>query len=514
MVNIMNIYPDDLQRIFVDRVKFLSLMEQMKVSLKTGTRENLALLGSRRIGKSLILKEFIKQNNDKEVIIAYIDLERMDMVPELFAREYIGTIVAWYLGEGIVEDYYDLDFVLSGIRELKEPYDLVFSIKQEMLKAKYNYANVLRKAFQFPGILAKAADRKIIVIFDEFQDIKELNNYRLDILKIFRSIMQTQSGVLYMFSGSAVSFMERIFKESTSPLYLQSRIEYVDYLTREDSIELSRKILRADWNPYRVYELTAGHPYYIYSVCKRIESMDLSDEKIVEAFVIEALTPAGRIYNLCQYVMENSIHRARGFSLLKSVLKIVAKEEGLRIGDVSRRINRSAGVTRNLIDRLKDVDLIDEKNGDLFIADPVLRYWMVHYYFGEELTASTVQKSLTRLMNEFEEKYLRASTELGKAKEYELKVKLEKELGLGLDNYNKDGIEFDLVGEKNGVLHVVEIKWRNKATGYGDVANFTDKVRQLSVENVKTYFISKSGFTKKARDLMETSKVTDLSGVV
>ncbi len=516
-----------MQRIFVNRTKFLSLLGNMKDSLIRGNiRENLTLIGLRRIGKTLIVKEFAKQNQlDNDVIIAYIDLERMDMVPELFAAEYIGAISAWYFKdkEDIIENYHNLDYTLSKIREFKEPYNLVFSLKQDLSMVNYNYADAIRKAFQFPDILASAADKKIIIIFDEFQEIRGLNNYQnIDILKIFRSIMQTQSNVLYIFLGSAISFMEQVFKESTSPLYLQSRIEYVDYLTREDSIMLSKNILGNSENLYRIYELTNGHPYYIYSLCKRLESISdtgieyINNEKINEAFVIEALTTGGRIYNLCHYVLENSINRARGSTLLKSILKIIAKDPDLRISDIAKGIKRPVGATRNLINRLKDVDLLDETNGGLFIRDPIMQYWIVHYYFGSELTQEMVKKSLKQLVSEFQEKYVRASTELGRAKEYEFKVKLEKAVGLNLDNYiSEDGqIEFDLVGKKGKTMYIIEIKWRNKAVDYKDVENFLNKVSLSGFKNVKLYFVSKTGFTKKAWDLMKKEGIIDVGAEV
>jgi len=108
-----------------------------------------------------------------------------------------------------------------------------------------------------------------------------------------------------------------------------------------------------------------------------------------------------------------------------------------------------------------------------------------------------------------QEKYLRASTELGKAKEFELKDKLEGKLGVKLRNYSKDGIEFDLVGRKNKTSYLVEVKWRNRPTDYKEVRKFLDKVgrSEFSGKRKKLFFISKASFTYKAIKLAEKNNI-------
>jgi len=53
---------------------------------------------------------------------------------------------------------------------------------------------------------------------------------------------------------------------------------------------------------------------------------------------------------------------------------------------------------------------------------------------------------------------------------------MEEKFGLTLDNYNKGGIEFDLVGEKEGTVYIFEIKWRNRSASYKDVKKLMETV--------------------------------------
>ena len=69
-----------------------------------------------------------------------------------------------------------------------------------------------------------------------------------------------------------------------------------------------------------------------------------------------------------------------------------------------------------------------------------------------------------------------------------------------MNNYSKGEIEFDLVGEREDVVYIFEIKWRNRATGYKEVEKFLKKVElsEFASDDKKLFFISKAGFTDSA----------------
>jgi hypothetical protein len=106
------------------------------------------------------------------------------------------------------------------------------------------------------------------------------------------------------------------------------------------------------------------------------------------------------------------------------------------------------------------------------------------------------------MVRDIEEKFEKTSTELGIAKEYELKYLIEKYLDMHLDKYLKDKIEFDLVGIKENVTYIFEIKWRMKETGYKDIEKFSAKVTrsEFTGKLKRLIFISKRGFTEQAAE--------------
>ncbi|MBU4220526.1 MAG: hypothetical protein KKD46_04360 [Euryarchaeota archaeon] len=108
--------------------------------------------------------------------------------------------------------------------------------------------------------------------------------------------------------------------------------------------------------------------------------------------------------------------------------------------------------------------------------------------------------SVEDYVSDLKEKYLRVSTELGRTKESEAAYILEKKFGMPLKGYLKGNIEFDLVGVKDGITHIFEIKWKNKPAGYSDLNKFLEKVRKsdFAHEDTRLFILSRTGLTKQA----------------
>ena len=117
-------------------------------------------------------------------------------------------------------------------------------------------------------------------------------------------------------------------------------------------------------------------------------------------------------------------------------------------------------------------------------------------------------------MANLEEKYQKASTELGIAKEYEVKYKLEELYDIELEKYLKYNIEFDLVGTKDETVYIYEIKWRNEKTSYKDIDNLVQETNKSEFSKNKRllFFISKSGYTQSAIELASHNKLSLLDG--
>jgi hypothetical protein len=447
------IYPEEEQRFFTDREHHLALLALSKDLLAQGVRKHLTLSGFRRVGKTVILKEFLRRHlaeeRDGPTAVIYLDLPRLAFTPEAFATQYIGSILYWLLEQddtqtgpgrlvgtgGKIEPYFDPAFQLTAVGRWgnKALSEYLYIFNQELQKEKPNQHLLLEMAFNWPETWAQALDRHVLLILDEFPEILSLNNYPQieSIVALFRAVLQSQSRVCYVVAGSMIHLMERIFLRADSPLFVHFQLETVGAFGRDDSYDLTRKRL-ASVEPVvpsevlaAVYQVTRGHPFYIYATTMRVLEMasllhkPVSPQTVQEAFVLETLGTTGRIYNLCRYVLEDSLQRARGETMPQAVLQVLAREtEGLSLTRLARALKRPSGGIRQVLNWLMEVDLVQQRADKTYVfRDPVLQLWVAYYYAGLELTGMPRQKMLDQLVADLMERYQQATTELGIAKE-------------------------------------------------------------------------------------------------
>lgn len=533
------IYPEEEQQFFTDREHHLALLALSETLLVEGTRKHLALSGFRRIGKTLILKEFLRRHlleeTDAQVVAAYLDLPRLALTPEGFATQYIGSILYWLLerGEGRVESYFDPAFQLTAVGQLgkKALSDFLYAFHQELQKEKPNQHLLLEMAFSWPEVWARETNRHVMLLLDEFPELLVLNNYPQveSVVALFRAVLQSQSRVCYVVAGSMFSLMERVFLRADSPLFVHFQLETVGPLGRDDSDNLARKRLGALGSAVSpeilaaVYQVTRGHPFYIYATTMRVLEMasllhkPFTPQTVQEAFVLETLGTTGRIYNLCRYMLEDSLQRARGETMPQAVLQVLAREvEGLSLARLARALKRPSGAIRQVLNWLMEVDLVQQLTDKTYVfRDPVLQLWVAYYYSGLELTGMPRQKVLDQLVSELLDKYQRATTELGIAKESQVRELLLRFTGQEVDGTwlgltgrvqlptfrqvapyrSEDGqVEVDALAEGEE-RWAVEVKWRGRLAGMKELRKFSVTAEVLVA---RPWFISRAGFTPEA----------------
>jgi hypothetical protein len=88
------------------------------------------------------------------------------------------------------------------------------------------------------------------------------------------------------------------------------------------------------------------------------------------------LTPNGALDHWCRFCYELRLHRARGYGALKAILDILAIEEPLTLTEISLRLHRTPGSTKDYLSWLEDVDLVTSRQKRYSFTDPLLRLWV------------------------------------------------------------------------------------------------------------------------------------------
>ncbi len=106
-----------------------------------------------------------------------------------------------------------------------------------------------------------------------------------------------------------------------------------------------------------------------------VHAARLADGDIVSTLTDE-LRRGGGIDAECRATMAELLHRARGYGACKWVLRVLSHEEGLTLTEVSRRLDRTPGSTRDYLRWLEEVDLIVSRDKRFYYIDPILRLWV------------------------------------------------------------------------------------------------------------------------------------------
>ena len=488
---------------FTNRVSELTTLALVADDLLAGRPRPVALFGLRRIGKTLVCQEQMRRlHASSQVIPVYLDLQDLASSPELFAQRYVGLSCFWAVdhGMGPADPYLNVtDLLQTHAASLQVVTRTAAALINEMGKQKVDYTTLLNIAFDFPERLAEALGRPFMYFLDEFPELVTLGSFPGvgDPLKHFRAALQRQTQVAYVITGSAVSATEHIVQDHQSPLFLQFRALELHPFTPEDTQALTEK-LAGRLSPAAqaaVHTYTFGHPFYVTALAERIrelvagETEAITPELASQAFVLETLENRGQIYGYCRYLYDISLQKARGYGVLKALLQILATKDGLTLSEVASRLRRQASAARDYLRRLIEVDLLVERKGHYFYADPVFRYWVAQTTTGVAIEGFPRQEDLKALVADLGERFARASTQLGRAKESEVRELLRKLAGQTVPGANlgqsgpipvpaftriepyrsPDGqTEIDALAE-NSERWAVEVKWRQKRVGRSEL---------------------------------------------
>ncbi len=125
-----------------------------------------------------------------------------------------------------------------------------------------------------------------------------------------------------------------------------------------------------------IQALTDGRPVYVAALSDELASMREHGSGNPVSALASLMAPGGRVSQSCNFCYELRLHRARGYGALKAILEILAEEEGLTLTEISIRLQRTPGSTKDYLSWLEDVDLVVSRQKRYSFTDPLLRIWV------------------------------------------------------------------------------------------------------------------------------------------
>jgi hypothetical protein len=124
-----------------------------------------------------------------------------------------------------------------------------------------------------------------------------------------------------------------------------------------------------------IHALADGRAAYVHALGDATAAMSGRGGDPISALTA-LLTTDGGLTSWCGYRYELRLHRARGYGALKAILEILAQDEPLTLTEISQRLHRTPGSTKDYLSWLEDVDLVTAHQKRYAFTDPLLRLWV------------------------------------------------------------------------------------------------------------------------------------------
>ncbi|MGH1600209.1 ATP-binding protein [Campylobacter majalis] len=412
------------------------------------------LYGRRRVGKTTLIKEFIK---DKPAIYFLATLENFGVVLKRFQ-----LLVAEFLNDIFLKELQLRDF---------------------------------KQLFEYIG--QKNFSQKLVIIIDEFQYLGKLDESIASQFQLIVDEILKNKSIHLILCGSIISMMYEQTLSYSSPLYgrrtSQIKLEAINFEYLKEFFP--------NKSQNELIELYA----VLYGVPKYLEMFSDSGE-ILNSIEANILNPNSYLYNEPQFILQNEVNEPITYF---SILEAIANGEH-KLGNIASRLGKNVQNITSFIAKLTELDIIykevpilednpaKSKKGLYFIKDNFFRFWFCYvlpYKSQLELgNTNYVRKKIAENFNIFISPVYEQLCIEYLLKNYEL-------LKCGR-HWDKD-LEIDAVGISKDYIILAECKYSNKKVGIDILEQLKQKASRLNSNlAVKHYILfSKSGFTDELKKI-------------
>jgi hypothetical protein len=219
----------------------------------------------------------------------------------------------------------------------------------------------------------------VTVLLDEFLEMRTFESFP-GLRRILHDLIDglTTSGNRFVLTSRYVARTLRLLRDRSS----RFEVIHMPALTVEDTLDMLGPAGEHDGDDLArtVQALTDGRPAYVRALADELVAMREHGGAAAVSDPLGALAallaPEGRLSKQCCFCYELRLHRARGYGALKAILEILGEEEGLTLTEISQRLQRTPGSTKDYLSWLEDVDLVTARQKRYSFTDPLLRVWV------------------------------------------------------------------------------------------------------------------------------------------
>jgi hypothetical protein len=250
-----------LDEAFTDREDEVA---ELTADMRNG--QNVLVYAPRRYGKSSLVLKASQEAMSQKALVAYVDLMKT-ATKERFAAALAKTIyadIASPVGQAF-EKASDLfrDLRIRPTMEV-DPSDGTLRFSFQAGRRKTDIDETIERLLEKLGDLAAERKRRVVIIFDEFQEILALDKRFPNLM---RAVFQAQPEVSHVYLGSKRHILERIFNDKNEPFWRSAKQLEIGMIPEAKFSIFIKSRFKASGKSItdealeRMLRATGGHPY-------------------------------------------------------------------------------------------------------------------------------------------------------------------------------------------------------------------------------------------------------------
>jgi AAA+ ATPase superfamily predicted ATPase len=367
-----------LDEAFTDRADELSAL---KADMLNG--QNVALIAPRRYGKSSLVRRASQELLAAgSVLVAEVDLMKAS------SKERFAAQLARAVHDDLASVLFKAKEALAVFSSLRITPTITFNPTESSYSFSFSTSRApqedvdatIERLLELPGQLAAEQDKRVVLYFDEFQEVTEIDA-RLPAL--MRATFQEQPEIAHVYAGSKREMMSRLFNDENEPFYRSAKVmeigpiapELFATFIRERFDATDRGIAEAAVE--RLLAITKGHPYGTQELAYALwEEVPLGFTASV-ADLEAALASVLRSENARFTLLWENLSRAQ-----RALLQALAVEPG-RVQSTAYRDKHglpAASTMQRAAGALAAAELIGKSaDGASEVVEPFLAQWVLRY---------------------------------------------------------------------------------------------------------------------------------------
>lgn len=358
---------------FCDRVE-----ETQKLTRELMSGNNIALIATRRIGKSGLIKHcFAQEIIRSSYYTFYVDIYSTRSLQEFVYR--LGREILLQLkplGRRMIESFWNaVGSIQAGISisPMGEP---SFNLQVGDIK---HAESTLEEIFRY----LESADRPCIVAIDEFQQIANFMEDNTEAL--LRTFIQDCSNAHFIFAGSQRHLISQIFSSPSRPFYQSASVMSIESIDIDKYKEFAMRLF-ADYGKQleptvveQVYKYGCGITWYIQKQMNTLFSLTSTGSICTFDMVSAALDD---ILSSLDFAYKETMFRIPDKQ--RKLLIAIAKEgeaSAITSGTFIHRHNLSSPSSiQAAMKGLLEKDFVTYEHGHYRVYDVFLMYWLQRAY--------------------------------------------------------------------------------------------------------------------------------------